>query len=125
MPRATSGVVILAESFSNAQFKESYKKFFSKDANGVMSTHHLLVANPQLLSNDCFPAVDIMFAPALTQCKTDMGFNAVVEVQTSKELRVCGAIGHVTSLNKKTPQVSADTVRIFRYTGISTLLSCS
>ena len=39
-----------------------------------------------------------------------MGFNAVLEVQTSKELRVCGAIGHVTSLNKKTPGVSADTV---------------
>lgn len=45
----------------------------------------------------------------------DMGFNAVVEVQTSKELRVCGAIGHVTSLNKKTPGVSADTVRGIEY----------
>lgn len=93
MPRATSGVVILSESFSNYQFKDSYKKFFSKDANGVMSAS----AQPPVSkrSHVCL----------------DMGFNAVVEVQTSKELRVCGAIGHVTSLNKKTAGVSADTVR--------------
>jgi protein transport protein SEC23 len=31
----------------------------------------------------------------------DMAFNGVLEVQVSKELRVCGAIGHVYSLAKK------------------------
>jgi len=35
-----------------------------------------------------------------------MGFNATIEVQTSRELKVCGAIGHCTSVQKKTPNVS-------------------
>lgn len=35
-----------------------------------------------------------------------MGFNAVTEVQTSKELKICGAIGHCTSMGKKGPSVS-------------------
>lgn len=35
----------------------------------------------------------------------DMGFNATFEVQTSRELRVCGVIGPVVSLNKKNPSV--------------------
>jgi protein transport protein SEC23 len=30
-----------------------------------------------------------------------MGLNGTIEIQCSKELKVCGAIGHVTSLNKK------------------------
>lgn len=38
--------------------------------------------------------------------KLKMGFNAGIEVQTSKELKICGAIGHCTSLNKKGPSVS-------------------
>eukprot|EP01114_Cavostelium_apophysatum_P003749 TRINITY_DN1387_c0_g1_i2.p1 TRINITY_DN1387_c0_g1~~TRINITY_DN1387_c0_g1_i2.p1 ORF type:complete len:751 (+),score=163.69 TRINITY_DN1387_c0_g1_i2:87-2339(+) len=35
-----------------------------------------------------------------------MGFNATVEVLTSRELRVCGAIGHCSTLAKKSPFVS-------------------
>lgn len=34
-----------------------------------------------------------------------IGFNAVLEVQTSKELRVCGLIGPAVTANKKTPFV--------------------
>eukprot|EP01114_Cavostelium_apophysatum_P003750 TRINITY_DN1387_c0_g2_i2.p1 TRINITY_DN1387_c0_g2~~TRINITY_DN1387_c0_g2_i2.p1 ORF type:complete len:752 (+),score=199.83 TRINITY_DN1387_c0_g2_i2:97-2352(+) len=35
-----------------------------------------------------------------------MGFNATIEALTSKELKVCGAIGHVASLGKKSPNVA-------------------
>lgn len=35
-----------------------------------------------------------------------IGFNAAFEVQMSKELKVCGAIGHCASLNKSGPSVS-------------------
>ena len=34
-----------------------------------------------------------------------MGFNATLEVQTSRELKVCGLIGPATSANKKAPCV--------------------
>jgi protein transport protein SEC23 len=36
----------------------------------------------------------------------NMGFNATVEVQTSRELKVMGGIGHMVSMGKKAPCVS-------------------
>jgi len=34
-----------------------------------------------------------------------MAFNANLDIQTSKELKICGAIGPCVSNNKKTPHV--------------------
>lgn len=36
----------------------------------------------------------------------NMAFNATLEVQMSRELKVCGAIGHLSTLDKKSPSVS-------------------
>ncbi|CAO3636907.1 unnamed protein product [Cunninghamella echinulata] len=41
-----------------------------------------------------------------------MGFNATTEVQTSRELKVCGMIGHVVSANKKTVNVGETEIGI-------------
>jgi protein transport protein SEC23 len=41
-----------------------------------------------------------------------MGFNATLEVQTSKELKVCGLIGSAVSCNKKTPCVGETEIGI-------------
>jgi protein transport protein SEC23 len=43
-----------------------------------------------------------------TNDQLTMAFNAYIDVQTSREMRVCGALGPVTSMNKKTALV-ADT----------------
>jgi protein transport protein SEC23 len=76
----TGGLVVLADSFGQSVFKESYRRVFS-------------------CHEDDAPASDAGF---LT-----MGFAATLEVQTSPEYKVCGAIGSCTSLGKKdSPSVS-------------------
>ncbi|KAI8806266.1 hypothetical protein BJ742DRAFT_855267 [Cladochytrium replicatum] len=42
----------------------------------------------------------------------NMGFNATLDVQTTKELRVCGLIGPAVSANKKGPQVGETEIGI-------------
>ena len=42
-----------------------------------------------------------------------MGFNATVEVQTSRELKVCGMIGPAVSANKKAACVGETVCNIF------------
>lgn len=68
----TGGKVVLGDSFGQSVFKDSFKRIFSKNANGEL----------------------------------DMGFAATVEVLTSREIGVLGAIGACTSLKKKAPYVS-------------------
>jgi protein transport protein SEC23 len=41
-----------------------------------------------------------------------MGFNGTLEVQTSRELKVCGAIGHLSSLEKKSPYAAETEIGI-------------
>lgn len=41
-----------------------------------------------------------------------IGFNAAFEIQTCKELKVCGAIGQCASLNKTSPSVSESVVGV-------------
>lgn len=41
-----------------------------------------------------------------------MAFNGTLEVQTSRELKVCGAIGHLSSLGKKGPSVAETEIGI-------------
>eukprot|EP01087_Luapelamoeba_hula_P015523 TRINITY_DN4651_c0_g1_i1.p1 TRINITY_DN4651_c0_g1~~TRINITY_DN4651_c0_g1_i1.p1 ORF type:complete len:758 (+),score=106.88 TRINITY_DN4651_c0_g1_i1:183-2456(+) len=46
------------------------------------------------------------------QHEHNMAFNATLEVQTSRELKVCGAIGHCASKNKKTSSVAETEIGI-------------
>ncbi|KAI5301240.1 GTPase-activating protein S23 [Ascosphaera atra] len=71
LPNSTGGHMLLTDSFTSSQFKQSFVRIFDKDAND-----NLL-----------------------------MGFNASLEVLTTKELKVTGLIGHAVSLNKKSASV--------------------
>lgn len=71
LANSTGGHMILTDSFTSSQFKQSFIRVFEKDEND-----NLL-----------------------------MGFNASLEVVTTKELKVTGLIGHGVSLNKKSSAV--------------------
>ncbi|KAK4695189.1 protein transport protein SEC23, partial [Lecanoromycetidae sp. Uapishka_2] len=71
LSNSTGGHMILTDSFTSSQFKQSFVRVFDKDASD-----NLL-----------------------------MGFNASLEVLTTKELKVTGLIGHAVSLNKKSSSV--------------------
>ncbi|KAL2051332.1 hypothetical protein ABVK25_008384 [Lepraria finkii] len=68
---STGGHMILTDSFTSSQFKQSFVRVFDKDAMDNLV----------------------------------MGFNASLEVLTTKELKVTGLIGHAISLNKKSNSV--------------------
>ncbi|KAI8069632.1 protein transporter SEC23 [Gongronella butleri] len=78
LANSTGGVMILADAFNTAIFKQSLQRVFQKDDQG-----HLR-----------------------------MGFNATMDVQTSRELKVCGTIGHVISANKRTTSVGETEIGI-------------
>lgn len=78
LANSTGGHIILTDSFTSSQFKQSFVRVFDKDAND------------ELL----------------------MGFNASLEVLTTKELKVTGLIGHAVSMNKKGPQVGETEIGI-------------
>ncbi|KAI5287493.1 GTPase-activating protein S23 [Ascosphaera aggregata] len=71
LANSTGGHMLLTDSFTSSQFKQSFVRIFDKDGNGNLV----------------------------------MGFNASLEVLTTKELTVTGLIGHAVSLNKKSPSV--------------------
>ena len=71
LANSTGGHMILTDSFTSSQFKQSFIRVFEKDEQD-----NLL-----------------------------MGFNASLEVVTTKELKVTGLIGHAVSLNKKSSAV--------------------
>lgn len=71
LSNSTGGHMILTDSFTSSQFKQSFIRVFEKD-----DQDNLL-----------------------------MGFNASLEVVTTKELKVTGLIGHAVSLNKKSSAV--------------------
>jgi protein transport protein SEC23 len=71
LPNSTGGHMILTDSFTSSQFKQSFVRVFEKDDNDNLM----------------------------------MGFNAALEVLTTKELKVTGLIGHAVSLNKKSSSV--------------------
>src|SRR5438552_3000697 len=71
LPNSTGGHILLTDSFTSSQFKQSFVRVFDKDQNDNLV----------------------------------MGFNASLEVLTTKELKVTGLIGHAVSLNKKSNSV--------------------
>ena len=76
---STGGLVVMADDFKQSVFKESFRRTFSK------------------FSEDSPPGD----AGNLT-----MGFAATLEIQTSREFKVAGAIGPCTSRHQKTSCVS-------------------
>ncbi|EGE00351.1 Transport protein SEC23 [Trichophyton interdigitale] len=68
---STGGHMLLTDSFTSSQFKQSFVRIFDKDESDNLT----------------------------------MGFNASLEVLTTKELKVTGLIGHAISLNKKSSSV--------------------
>lgn len=75
---ATGGLMVLGDSFGQSVFKESLRRVFNR-----------------------FPDDDPQDAGIM-----QMAFGCSLEVLTSREFKVSGAIGPVTSLNKAGPQVS-------------------
>lgn len=75
---ATGGLVVLGDSFGQSVFKESLRRVFNRYADDV----------PQ------------------DGGQMTMAFGCSLEVLTSREIKVSGAIGPVTSLNKAAPNVS-------------------
>ncbi|KAL9037711.1 MAG: hypothetical protein Q9214_005577, partial [Letrouitia sp. 1 TL-2023] len=71
LSNSTGGHMILTDSFTSSQFRQSFVRVFDKDAND-----NLL-----------------------------MGFNATLEVITTRELKITGLIGHAVTLNKKSSSV--------------------
>ncbi|KAK2765386.1 GTPase-activating protein S23 [Arachnomyces sp. PD_36] len=71
LSNSTGGHMLLTDSFTSSQFKQSFVRVFDKDENDNLM----------------------------------MGFNASLEVLTTKELKVTGLIGHAVSLNKKSSSV--------------------
>ncbi|KAJ3340011.1 GTPase-activating protein S23 [Gonapodya sp. JEL0774] len=74
----TNGVMIMADSFNTAIFKQSFIRLFTKDLEGNLN----------------------------------MGFNAMLDVQTTRELRICGLIGPATSGNKKSERIGETEIGI-------------
>ena len=75
---ATGGLVVLGDSFGQSVFKESLRRVFNRYNDDVPQDGGFMT----------------------------MAFGASLEVLTSRELKVSGAIGPVTSLNRSAPNVS-------------------
>jgi protein transport protein SEC23 len=76
---STGGYVVLADSFGQSVFKESFRRVFSRHAEQAHDADrgHLT-----------------------------MGLSGTLEVVCSPEIKIKGAIGPCASLNKKSPSVS-------------------
>lgn len=74
---ATGGLMVLGDSFGQSVFKESLRRVFNRYPDDSPEAGHMA-----------------------------MGFGASMEVLTSREFKISGAIGPVTSLNKHGPNVS-------------------
>ncbi|CAG8666309.1 9162_t:CDS:10 [Ambispora leptoticha] len=64
------------------------------------------------------------------QGNLQMGFNATLDVQTTREMRVCGLIGHAISTNKKSPSVAETEIGIantseWKMCGITPKTTCA
>jgi len=80
----TGGRIVLADSFGQSVFKESLRRIFKRNPDDAPSDAGML----------------------------EMGFAASVEVKTSREFKVAGAIGPCSSLKKGGPAVSETEIGI-------------
>ena len=74
MVRRTGGLVVQCDGFESDTFKDSFKRIWATAEEGQ---------------------------PGADEGAMQLAFNAAIEVQCSKEIKVCGCIGHCASLNKK------------------------
>ena len=87
---ATGGLTVLGDSFGQSVFKESLRRVFNRFGDDVS-------ADPQQQQQQ---------PPHPDAGQMTMAFGATLDVLTSSEFKVSGAIGPVTSLHKSSPNVS-------------------
>lgn len=79
----TGGLVVLADNFGQSVFKESFQRVFRRHPDS---------------------------SPECDRGHLEMGFAATIECLTSREFKVCGAVGPCTSLKKMSNSVSENEV---------------
>lgn len=89
----TGGYLVLDDSFTRGVFIGSFKRVFARENAAAAAA--LAAGQPPPPSSQDPNGSDLV-----------MSFNGELTVLTSREFKVCGAIGNVTSLERKSPSVS-------------------
>jgi len=95
----TGGYLVLDDSFTRGVFIGSFKRVFARDQTAQIA-YQQQVAAAQAAGQAPPPPPDALASDLV------MSFNGELSVLTSREFKVCGAIGNVTSLERKSPSVS-------------------
>ena len=97
----TGGYLVLDDSFTRGVFIGSFKRVFARDNTAQLAAQ---AAHQAALAAGQPPPP----MPDMSANSNDllMSFNGELSVFTSREFKVCGAIGNVTSLDRKSPSVS-------------------
>lgn len=93
LTNATNGFMIISDSFMTAIFKQSFLRTLGKDDQGYL----------KMGFNGTFEV--LVSYEAITEIIAD-------SLQTTKELKISGVIGHVISANKKSPSVGETEIGI-------------
>lgn len=94
----TGGYLVLDDSFTRGVFIGSFKRVFARDQTAALAAAAAAAA-AQAAGHA---------PPPQPEASNDlvMSFNGELSVLTSREFKVCGAIGNVTSLERKSASVS-------------------
>lgn len=93
--KKTGGLVVLADAFETPMFKQSFHKIFTSNTVDLNSN---------------------------SNSNMNMGLNANIEVFASREVKICGIIGHCATLNKKSNSIGETEIGIG---GTSAWKTCS
>lgn len=96
LPNSTNGVIVLSDSFATSIFKQSFLRMFNKDDQGHLQMGFNATFDVQV----CFP-LSILSMLLLK-----------LSLQTTKELKVSGMIGHGISAGKKSACVGETEIGI-------------
>lgn len=95
----TGGYLVLDDSFTRGVFIGSFKRVFARD--NAASIAAAAAAQAAAAAGQPPPPV-----PEASASDLVMSFNGELTVLTSREFKVCGAVGNVTSLDRKSSSVS-------------------
>lgn len=95
----TGGYLVLDDSFTRGVFIGSFKRVFARDQTAALAAQQAAAA-AQAAGQAPPPQPDAMASDLV------MSFNGELSVLCSREFKVCGAIGNVTSLDRKSASVS-------------------
>ena len=95
----TGGYLVLDDSFTRGVFIGSFKRVFARDQTAVLAAQQAAAA-AQAAGQAPPPQPDAAASDLV------MSFNGELSVLCSREFKVCGAIGNVTSLDRKSASVS-------------------